>query len=131
MTNETKPPLKASCATMRTISVFSWEPESHIHLAGTRTGCNEHIWPDLSWSDLARQVCPSSKAGLSGASGGNLSDICQAGTFHGRGVWQTETQPGAVLMPLVRGGLSLLLPAVLWTLENRSIVEPRGHLVGP
>lgn len=44
--NDTKPPPKTSCATTR-----SWEAK-----AGTRTGCNEHIWHDVRWSDLARQV---------------------------------------------------------------------------
>lgn len=48
---------------------------------------------------------------------GEIGDICQAGTSHSREVWQTETQPGAVLMPL-RERLSLLLPAVLWTSES-------------
>lgn len=36
----------------------------------------------------------------------------------GKEVWGTETQSGAVSMLLIREGLSLLLPALLWTLEN-------------
>lgn len=87
MKNETKPPLKASCATTRAISTSAGIPGSSpsIRLAQGQI-CNEHMWHDLRWSDLARQVCHLSKKGLCGASGGNLSDICQAGTLHRRGV---------------------------------------------
>lgn len=47
----------------------------------------------------------------------------------GKEVWRTETQSGAVSMLLIREGLSLLLPALLWTLENQSISEPGRTLV--
>jgi hypothetical protein len=75
LTSETEPPLMASCVTPRATSPLSWVPGS-VDPSGWHRDrfVMRHIWCDLSWSDLVRQVCHLSKT--------VLSDICQPGTLH-------------------------------------------------